>query len=88
VIGFLDARPGGPFDIVFCDPPFADVGVAEATLGHDALRAALSKDALVIMRAHRKHLPALPAAAEVSRVKDIGEESLLFVRYSQAPAGG
>lgn len=88
VIGFLDARPGGPFDIVFCDPPFADVGAAEATLGHPTLRASLASDGIVVMRAHRKHLPALPAAAEVARVKDVGEETLLFVRYSQAAAGG
>ncbi|TME61915.1 MAG: methyltransferase, partial [Chloroflexi bacterium] len=36
VIGYLDSRPRGPFDVAFCDPPFADVGIAEATLGHEA----------------------------------------------------
>jgi 16S rRNA (guanine966-N2)-methyltransferase len=81
VIAYLDSRPRGPFDIVFCDPPFADVGIAEATLGHDGLRSAVASDGLVVARAHGKHLPALPEFIQVARVKEIGEEKLLFLRY-------
>jgi 16S rRNA (guanine966-N2)-methyltransferase len=88
VIAYLDARPRGPFDIVFCDPPFADVAIAEATLGHEGLRAAVAVDGLVVARAHGKHLPATPAAAQVVRVKEIGEEKLLFLRYIDHAAGG
>ena len=81
VIAYLDSRPRGPFDIVFCDPPFADVGIAEATLGHDGLRSAVAPDGLVVARAHGKHLPAVPAFVHIARVKEIGEEKLLFLRY-------
>jgi 16S rRNA (guanine966-N2)-methyltransferase len=84
VIAYLDSRPRGPFDIVFCDPPFADVAGAEATLGHDALRSAVAPGALVVARAHGKHLPPLPASLQVARVKEIGEEKLLFLRYGLA----
>jgi 16S rRNA (guanine966-N2)-methyltransferase len=88
VIGYLDSAARGPFDIVFCDPPFADVAVAEATLGHEGLRSTLVPGGLVVVRAHGKHLPALPATAQVARVKEIGEEKLLFLRYSHTAAGG
>jgi 16S rRNA (guanine966-N2)-methyltransferase len=88
VIAFLDSRPRGEYDVVFCDPPFADVGIAAATLGHEALRAALAPDALVVARAHRKHRPELPSHARIARVKELGEETLLFLGYSQTAAGG
>jgi 16S rRNA (guanine966-N2)-methyltransferase len=88
VISYLDAKPRGAFDIAFCDPPFADVAMAEATLGHDALREALSPDALVVLRAHRKHSPTMPTSTRVARVKEIGEENLFFLRYIDSAAGG
>jgi 16S rRNA (guanine966-N2)-methyltransferase len=84
VIAYLDSRPRGPFDVVFCDPPFADVGIAEATLGHDGLRAAVAPDGLIVTRAHGKHVPAVPAFVHIARVKEIGEEKLLFLRYGLA----
>jgi len=60
-------------DIVFCAPPFADVEV------HGA----------VVARALRKHLPAIPPTLRVERTKEIGEETLLLLQYSEkASAGG
>jgi 16S rRNA (guanine966-N2)-methyltransferase len=88
VIAYLDARPRGRFDIVFCDPPFADVAIAEATLVHDGLRSAVAPGGLVVVRAHGKHVPAVPVSVHVVRVKEIGEEKLLFLRYSDSTAGG
>jgi 16S rRNA (guanine966-N2)-methyltransferase len=88
VIAYLGSRPRGPFDIVFCDPPFADVAMAEATLGHEGLRSAIAPGGLVVARAHGKHVPAVPVPAHVVRVKEIGEEKLLFLRYSDSTAGG
>jgi 16S rRNA (guanine966-N2)-methyltransferase len=84
VIGYLDSRPRGPFDVVFCDPPFADVGIAEATLGHDGLRSAIAPGGLLVARAHGKHVPAVPAFVHIARVKEVGEEKLLFLRYGLA----
>src|SRR4029079_5084426 len=87
VIAYLDSRPRGPFDVVVCDPPFADVGIAEATLGHDGLRSAVASDGLVVARAHGKHVPAVPALCALARVMEIGEEKLLFLRYINSAAG-
>ncbi len=84
VLAFLDSRPGGPYDIAFCDPPYAALATAEATLGHPALRAALAPRGLVVSRALRKHAPALPPNARIARSKDIGEETLVFLRYGLA----
>jgi 16S rRNA (guanine966-N2)-methyltransferase len=88
VLAYLGARPRGRFDIVFCDPPFADVGVAEATLAHEGLRSTVAPSGLVVARAHGKHLPAVPTFMGISRVKEIGEEKLLFLRYIDPTAGG
>ena len=88
VIGYLDGQPRGPFDVVFCDPPFADVGAAEETIGHDGLRSAVAAGGLIVARAHAKHLPAIPAFLDVGRVKEVGEEKLLFLRYIDPTAGG
>ncbi|MDE3111488.1 MAG: RsmD family RNA methyltransferase [Chloroflexota bacterium] len=78
---FLGGAPAGPFDLVFCDPPFADVAGLSATLRSPGLRAGLAPGALVVARVLRKHLPAIPADAAVERTKEIGEEALLLLRY-------
>jgi len=88
VIAYLGALARGSFDIVFCDPPFAEVAVAEATLAHEGLRSAVAPDGLVVARAHGKHLPAVPTFMAIDRVKEIGEEKLLFLRYIDPTAGG
>jgi len=82
VLGFLEQSIAGPYDVVFCDPPFADVALLEATLAHPRFRPALAPDALVIARVMKKHQPRLPAEARVQRTKEIGEETLLFLRFA------
>ena len=82
VLGYLT----GPVraDIAFCDPPFADVATHSAALAKLA-----SPGRLVVSRALRKHLPAIPATFRVARTKEIGEETLLLLQYSgEASAGG
>ena len=82
VLAFLAGHGvGGPYDLVLCDPPFADLGVLAATLAHPGLRAALAAGGTVVARALRKHPPALPSGARIERAKEIGEEALLFLRY-------
>ena len=88
VIAYLDSRPAGPFDLAFCDPPFVDAAIAEATLRHPAFRDALAADGLVVARAFRKRAPDPPPGAHLVRVKEIGEETLLFLRYADPTAGG
>ena len=77
---------GGPVraDIVFCDPPFADVETHGAVLARLA-----APDRLIVARALRKHLPAIPPTLRITRAKEIGEETLLLLQYSErASAGG
>lgn len=82
VRSFLErGGPGGPYDLVFCDPPFADVPGLEATLAHPNLRGALAPGALVVARVLRKHQPAIPDGAGVLRTKQLGEETLLLLGY-------
>jgi 16S rRNA (guanine966-N2)-methyltransferase len=88
VIAYLNSRPRGPFDMVFCDPPFADVAMAEATLSHNGLQEAVAPGGLIVARAHAKHVPSTPAVLHLARVKEIGEEKLLFLRYIGPAAGG
>jgi 16S rRNA (guanine(966)-N(2))-methyltransferase RsmD len=88
VIGYLDRGPAPACDVVFVDPPFADVAVLEATLAHPNLAAALDPDAKVIARVLRKHPPRTPPRARVTRVKQIGEEDLLFLSYRDPGGGG
>ena len=84
---FLE-RVAQPYDLVFCDPPFADVGGMEKALADLATGGALAKDALVVARALKKHRPRIPAAARIFRTKEVGEEVLLFLRYDADGGGG
>ena len=88
VLGFLEQSIAGPYEVVFCDPPFADVALLEVTLAHPRFAAALAPEALVVARVMKKYQPRLPAGARIQRVKDIGEESLLFLRYDGGRGGG
>ncbi len=88
VLAFLEQRVAGPYDVVFCDPPFADVAILEATLAHPRLAGALAPEAYVVARVLRKHQPRVPGGARVLRVKEIGEETLLFLRYDGGVGGG
>jgi 16S rRNA (guanine966-N2)-methyltransferase len=88
VIGFLDRGPGAErYDLAILDPPFADLAVLDATLAHSGLAACLAADATVVARVLRKYPATPPPAAHVVRVKQIGEEDLLFLRYSGAGGG-
>ena len=89
VIGFLDrGLAAARYDFAFLDPPFADVAILEATLAHPSLPAALAPGATVVARVLRKHPPQIPPLARVMRTKQIGEEDLLFLRYSEPSGGG
>jgi 16S rRNA (guanine966-N2)-methyltransferase len=88
VLAALGRGVGGPYELVFCDPPFADVDVLSATLAHPGLRSALTPGALVVHRIMRKHPAAIPIGATVERTKVIGEEALVFLRYATAALEG
>lgn len=79
VLAYL-ARVSGPFDLVLCDPPFADVELLGRVLGHEGLRHAVG-DGLVVARVLRKRPPALPGGLRLVRERVVGEESLLLLEY-------
>ncbi len=83
VLAFLDSVRGA-YDLVFCDPPFADVAILEAALAHPRLASSLAPDAYVVARVLKKHPPSVPPPARVLRVKEIGEETILFLKYDLA----
>jgi len=73
-------RVGETFDLVFCDPPFAEVELLGSVLAHDGLRRAAARG-LVVVRVMRKHPPALAEDLGLVRERVIGEESLLLLEY-------
>ncbi len=88
VLAYLERSVAAPYDVVFCDPPFADVAVLEAVLTRLPAAGALAADAIVVARVLKKHRPALPVGVTLTRTKEIGEEALLFLRYDAAGGGG
>lgn len=79
VLSYLDGA-NGTFDLVFCDPPFAEVELLGRVLAHDGLRQAAA-GGIVVGRIMRKHPPTLPDAMRLLRERAIGEESLLLLEY-------
>jgi 16S rRNA (guanine966-N2)-methyltransferase len=88
VLAYLEHSLAVPYDVVFCDPPFADVAVLEAVLTRLPVAGALAGHAIVVARVLKKHRPALPEGVTLTRTKEIGEEALLFLRYDAAGGGG
>jgi 16S rRNA (guanine966-N2)-methyltransferase len=88
VLAYLQNRLAAGYDLVFCDPPFADVAVLEQVLTQLPIARALLPNAIVIARVLRKHAPVIPEPARVYRTKEIGEENLLFLRYDAAAEEG
>ena len=70
-------------DLAFCDPPFADVDLLGSVLARVAV-----PGRLVVARVLRKHPPAIPVTLRVARTRELGEETLLFLRYDAGAAGG
>ncbi len=82
VVAFL-RRLHGSYDVVFCDPPFADVELLGRVLAHEGLRAGAAQG-LVVARILRKHPPSLPDGLRLARERRVGEESLLLLEYIRA----
>jgi len=80
-LAYLDAPVDA--DVVFCDPPFADVAAHGAALAKVA-----APGRSIVARAHRKHLPTIPPSLRIERTKDVGEERIVLLRYDAGAAGG
>lgn len=82
VIAYLERSPD-EVDLVFCDPPFADVELLGRVLAHQGLRRA-AEGALIVARVMRKHPPAIPDTMKLARERIVGEETLLMLEYIRA----
>lgn len=79
VLSYLE-RIEGTFDVIFLDPPFAEVALLGQVLAHERLRSAVAQG-LVVARVLRKHPPSLPDGLRLARERVVGEESLLMLEY-------
>jgi 16S rRNA (guanine966-N2)-methyltransferase len=70
-------RAADEFDLVFCDPPYADVALLADLLAADDLRR-VTRGALVV-RTLRKHAPPAPPPWTVERERDVGEDLVRFL---------
>jgi 16S rRNA (guanine(966)-N(2))-methyltransferase RsmD len=79
-------RQLGPFDLVFVDPPYADVDRAAATLATLAADGVFSEGARVVLEHARRDEPTIAGFADPAR-RFYGDTALsLFTRASDASA--
>ena len=82
-LAFLKS-PGGPFDVVFLDPPF-DTGLLEGAMKRLAASGCLAENALVYVELPRTSaLPALPARWHPHRDGKAGEVGYHLFRHHSA----
>lgn len=80
------ARIVGTFDLVFCDPPYADVDASVEALGALARRGVFAADVLVVLEHARKQPPrTLGQFAQVARY-EYGDTSVAFLTRAEKPA--
>ena len=90
VAGFLAraGRPGAPFDLVFCDPPYEVAGTEVQPL-LEALTSGWVADqggTIVLTRGERSSMPVIPVHWAVARELRYGDSLVLVIR-PQVPAG-
>jgi len=76
---FVRAWRGGPFDIVFMDPPFLS-GRVEETLGAFDGSGLVSDRTVVIVRIHWREHPGIPPAFQIARQRKFGDSVVLFLK--------
>ena len=81
-------RPGAPFDLVFCDPPY-DMAAERGQPLLEALTAGWVADqggTIVLTRGERSSMPVIPVHWAVARELRYGDSLVLVIR-PQVPAG-
>src|SRR5439155_19446804 len=66
------------YDVVFCDPPYADMELLALLLAGPELRRVTR--GVLVLRALRKHAPAVPEQWVVERDRDVGEHVVRYLR--------
>jgi 16S rRNA (guanine966-N2)-methyltransferase len=75
------AGPIQPFDLIFCDPPYAR-GLAEKALASAAGGGWLAPGALVVIEEAGEVTVALPKGFEALDTRDYGESQLVLARFA------
>lgn len=88
VLSYLQRPPPSPFDIVFCDPPYALPGPdVAAVVAHLVERSWVARGGVIVVeRAKRDPLPAWPAGVEELQRRRYGDTLLWYGRRSVDPA--
>lgn len=79
VLEFVRAWTGGPFDIVFMDPPFLSGKVAEALGAFDG-SCLVSDRTVVVVRVHWREHVDIPSVFQLARRRKFGDSVVLFLR--------
>ena len=80
-LGPMPPSAGGPFDLVFCDPPYGKDLAAPALTGAQE-GGWLAADALCIVELGIADTLVLPESFEILETRDYGETKLAFARSS------
>ncbi len=90
VLSFLQRAPSSPFDIVFCDPPYALPGPDVAAVVRRLVEAPwlAPGGVIVVERSKRDPLPTWPAGVQELQQRRYGDTLLWYGRRSVDPAAG
>jgi 16S rRNA (guanine966-N2)-methyltransferase len=79
---FLSSAAGGPFDVVFMDPPYA-TGLPSRLLETLLLRGLVNHDSLVVVEmSSRAERSLLPSGYTVTQERRYGDSTLLYLRLA------
>ena len=85
-VDFVRGWQGGPFDLVFVDPPFLSGKVGEVLKAMEG-SSLVGERTLVIARVHWREQVAVPAGLHVARKRKFGDSLLLVVRMTTQGTG-
>ena len=81
-VEFVRGWKGGPFDLIFVDPPFLS-GKADETLAALNGSHLVSERTLVIARIHWREQVSIPQDLHIARKRKFGDSLLLFIRKTR-----
>ena len=73
-------RLGGPFDLIFLDPPYAAAGLLTTTLERLTASPLLTDGGLIVVEHAARTPPTLPPELQVDETHAIGETAFTFLR--------
>lgn len=78
---FVRAWRGGPFDVIFIDPPFLSGRVDEALQAFDG-SGLVSDRTVVVARVHWRERPSVPSVFQIARQRKFGDSVVFFLKIA------